>query len=253
MHTYLISDLHLTPERPKIILAFLNFLRSDAKTAERVYILGDLFEFWIGDDAAQKLGATPLLKAMKVLSQTVDCYFIAGNRDFLVREQFTELTGFKILDDETVVDLYGTPTLLLHGDSLCTDDHAHQKFRNDVTTNKEFCDEILSLTIEQRLEKAKEAREKSNEHKSEISMGIMDVTKEGVLDAFKKYNVKQMIHGHTHRQDTHRYDNNCTRYVLDDWHKTNSIMKVDQKGITIRNQKIWFQAALFLLFRKKSI
>lgn len=251
MHTYLLSDLHLTPERPKVIAAFLNFLRSDAKKAERVYILGDLFEFWIGDDAAEKLGAGPLLKAMKELSESVDCYFIAGNRDFLVREQFTELTGFKILPDETVVDLYGTPTLLLHGDSLCTEDHAHQKFRAEVTTNKEFCDEILALTIEQRLEKAKQAREKSREHKSEISMGIMDVTTEGVLNAFEKYNVKQMIHGHTHRQNTHQYDNDCTRYVLDDWHTTNSIMKVDGKGIKIRNQKVWLQAILFLIFRKK--
>jgi len=236
MHTYLISDLHLTPDRPKTILAFLNFLRKDAKTAERLYILGDLFEYWIGDDAAEKLGATPLLKAMKDVSDTVDCYFMAGNRDFLVREQFTELTGFKILPDETVVDLYGIPTLLLHGDSLCTDDHAHQEFRKNIVTNKEFCDELLSLTIEQRIEKAKEARQKSNEHKSAVSMGIMDVTESGVLEAFKKYDVKQMIHGHTHRQNIHHYDNNCVRYVLNDWHKTNSIMKVSNKGLKIRNQ-----------------
>jgi len=251
MHTYLLSDLHLTPERPKVIAAFLNFLRRDAKTAERIYILGDLFEFWIGDDAAEKLGATPLLKAMKEVSKTVDCYFIAGNRDFLVREQFTELTGFKILPDESVVDLYGTPTLLLHGDSLCTDDHAHQKFRLEMTTNKAFCDEILALTIEQRLEKAKQARQKSHEHKSEVSMGIMDVTTQAVDDAFNKYNVKQMIHGHTHRQHTHQHTNNCTRYVLNDWHNTNSIMKVNGKGIKIRNQRVWLQALLFLIFRKK--
>ena len=251
MHTYLLSDLHLTPDRPKVIAAFLNFLRKEARTAERIYILGDLFEFWIGDDAAEKLGAGPLLKAMKEVSQTVDCYFIAGNRDFLVREKFTELTGFKILVDETVVDLYGIPTLLLHGDSLCTDDHAHQQFRKDITTNKEFCDEILSLTIDERFAKAKEARQKSNEHKSEISMGIMDVTQTGVLEAFKKYNVKQMIHGHTHRQNIHQYDEVGTRYVLGDWHSTNSIMKVDKTNLKINNQKVWLQALLFLIFRKK--
>ena len=249
MHTYFISDLHLTPERPKTIAAFLNFLRKEAKTAERLYILGDLFEYWIGDDAAEKLGAAPLLKAMKEVSQSVDCYFMAGNRDFLVREQFTELTGFKILADETVVDLYGTPTLLLHGDSLCTDDHAHQKFRKEMVTNKEFCDEILALTIEQRIEKAKEARQKSSEHKSEISMGIMDVTQTAVNDAFSKYNVKQMIHGHTHRQNTHKH-NDCTRYVLGDWGKTNSIMKADETGIEIYNQRVWWQAISFLVYVK---
>jgi len=252
MHTYLLSDLHLTPERPKVIAAFLNFLRSDAKTAERIYILGDLFEFWIGDDAAERLGAAPLLDAMKEVSETVECYFIAGNRDFLVREKFTELTGFKILADETVVNLYGTPTLLLHGDSLCTDDHAHQKFREEMTTNKTFCDEILALSIDERLAKAKEARQKSNEHKSEISLGIMDVTDSAVLTAFKDNNVKQMIHGHTHRQNIHNYDNQCVRYVLNDWHSTNSIMKVDNKGIKIRNQRVWLQALLFVLLRKKA-
>lgn len=245
MHTYLLSDLHLTPDRPKTIAAFLNFLKKDAKTAERIYILGDLFEYWIGDDAAEKLGAAPLFKAMKKVSESVDCYFIAGNRDFLVRNLFTELTGFKILPDETVVDLYGTPTLLLHGDSLCTDDHAHQKFRKEMTTNTEFCDEFLSLTIEQRIEKAKEARQKSKEHKSEISMGIMDVTQEAVLNAFKKYDVKLMIHGHTHRQDTHHYENNFVRYVLGDWESTNSIMKVDKTDIKIKNQNILFEAVKF--------
>lgn len=251
MHTYLLSDLHLTPERPKVIAAFLNFLRKEALSAERIYILGDLFEFWIGDDAAEKLGAGPLLKAMKEVSNTVDCYFIAGNRDFLVRERFTELTGFKILADETVVDLYGTPTLLLHGDSLCTDDTAHQKFRVEMTTNKDFCDEILALTIDERLEKAKQARKKSNEHKSGISLGIMDVTEEAVNNAFKTHGVKQMIHGHTHRQNTHQHEGNCTRYVLNDWHTTNSIMKVDGNGIKIKNQRVFLQALLFLLFRKK--
>ena len=250
MHTYILSDLHLTPDRPKVIAAFLNFLRKQALSAERIYILGDLFEYWIGDDAAEKLGAAPLLQAMKKVGDQVDCYFIAGNRDFLVREKFTELTGFKILPDETVVDLYGTPTLLLHGDSLCTDDHAHQAFRKDIVTNKAFCDELLELSIDERLEKAKQARQKSNEHKAGISMGIMDVTQSAVEDAFQKYNVKQMIHGHTHRQNIHQH-NDCVRYVLNDWHTTNSIMKADDKGIKIKNQKVWLQALQFLILRKK--
>ena len=242
MHTYLISDLHLTPERPHITAAFLHFLKTEAISAERLYILGDLFEFWIGDDAAERLGATPILDAMKQLSESVDCAFIAGNRDFLVRERFSQCSGFTILADETVVDLYGTPTLLLHGDSLCTDDHAHQAFRSNMVNNTEFCQHFLAASIEERLEQAKQARQQSNEHKTEISMGIMDVTEQAVINAFEKHQVQQMIHGHTHRQNTHWHQSaimgQCQRYVLGDWHTTSSIMKISHAGIKIDNQTI---------------
>ncbi len=241
MHTYIISDLHLTPERPQITQAFFEFLSTQAPTAERLYILGDLFEFWIGDDAGSMLGADPILDAMASISQISDCYFMAGNRDFLVRDSFTQRTGFKLLDDETVVDLYGTPTLLLHGDSLCTDDIAHQHFRAQMMTNTDFCNEFLQLSIPERIEKAKQARMQSDEHKSEVSMGIMDVTEAAVLKAFTNYSVAQMIHGHTHRQNTHHYqigDLNSVRYVLGDWHSSNSIMRIDQNGITISNSEI---------------
>ncbi|MBL4672156.1 MAG: UDP-2,3-diacylglucosamine diphosphatase [Arenicella sp.] len=241
MHTYIISDLHLTPERPKTIKAFFDFLANDAPTAERLYILGDLFEFWIGDDAGGILGADPILDAMKTISQVVDCYFIAGNRDFLVRETFTDRTGFKILNDETVIDLYGTKTLLLHGDSLCTDDIAHQQFRSQMMTNDQFCNSFLQMNIGDRIEQAKQARQQSKQHKSAISMGIMDVTEAAVLASFAKHTVSQMIHGHTHRQNTHQYDvdgDKATRYVLDDWHVTSSIMRVDKDGINIFNAPI---------------
>ncbi len=237
MHTYFISDLHLTPERPHTIAAFSSFMQQQATSAKELYILGDLFEYWIGDDAAELVGAAPLLQLMKQISQKTDCFFIAGNRDFLVRESFTELTGFKILPDETVVDLYGTPTLLLHGDSLCTDDTKHQEFRKTMMTNRPFCDQFLSLPIPQRIEQAKQARLQSGEHKSTISMGIMDVTPQAVNSAFIRHNVGQMIHGHTHRQNTHDHDGN-TRYVLGDWDKTSSIMTVDSTGVRIDNHPI---------------
>ena len=241
MHTYIISDLHLTPERPQIIKAFFDFLANDAPTAERLYILGDLFEFWIGDDAGGILGADPVLDAMKAISQAVDCYFIAGNRDFLVRETFTERTGFKILNDETVIDLYGTKTLLLHGDSLCTEDLAHQQFRSQMMTNESFCDGFLQMNIAERIEQAKQARLQSNEHKSAISMGIMDVAESAVLESFAKHAVIQIIHGHTHRQNTHQYDIDgvqATRYVLGDWDTTSSIMRVDRNSISILNAPV---------------
>lgn len=242
MHTYFISDLHLTPERPHITQAFFEFLQrisAEEKPADKLFILGDLFEFWIGDDAAGMLGADLILDKMKLISQTIDGYFIAGNRDFLVRAGFTERTGFTVLADETVVDLYNTQTLLLHGDSLCTDDTAHQQFRQQMMTNKEFCDHFLALPIPHRIEQAKQARMQSDEHKSQVSMGIMDVTEAAVINTFSKHKVTQMIHGHTHRQATHQYnDNTLTRIVLGDWDTTSSILRIDAQGATIENLAI---------------
>ncbi len=236
-HSYLISDLHLSPERPDIAKAFLTFMTERASSAEQLFILGDLFEYWIGDDAAQMVGAEPILQIMKAVSTNTRCYFIAGNRDFLVRQQFEQASGFKILADETTVDLYGTQTLLLHGDSLCTDDIEHQKFRASMTTNEEFCSQFLALPIPQRIETAKKARMASSEHKSQVTEGIMDVTTSAVERAFVEHNVTQMIHGHTHRQNTHDHNGNI-RYVLGDWDKTTSVMTANSDGITIENTPI---------------
>ncbi|GAA6138426.1 UDP-2,3-diacylglucosamine diphosphatase [Arenicella sp. 4NH20-0111] len=237
MKTYFISDLHLTPEQPHVITAFTKFMSESAPSADRIYILGDLFEFWIGDDASSLLGAQPILDLMKSVSEHTPCYFIPGNRDFLVRDQFSQDSGFEVLKDETVIDLYGTPTLLLHGDSMCTDDVKHQEFRDTMMTNKEFCDHFLSLPIQARIEQAKQARSESHEHKSEVSMEIMDVTLSSVDELFKRYNVTQMIHGHTHRQKVHQHNNN-TRYVLGDWGTTNSVLTATNEGLIIENHPI---------------
>lgn len=239
MLTYFLSDLHLTPERPNISQAFLTFLATEAKRAERVYLIGDLFEFWIGDDAAALLGAEPILAAMKELSNNVDCYFIAGNRDFLVDQRFTSETGFTILADETVIDLYGTKTLVLHGDSLCTDDIAHMHFREQMVTNQVWRKGFLSLDIPTRIEQAKQARMQSHEHKAGISMEIMDVTESAVIQAFEDNSVTRMIHGHTHRQNIHKYQTSmgeAQRYVLGDWGKTASILTATSEGeLSINN------------------
>lgn len=237
MHTLFVSDLHLTPERPETIRAFLEFLSTDAMTADKLYVLGDLFEYWIGDDAAQLIGAEPILKAMNQTSLKTETYFIAGNRDFLVREEFSKQTGFSILEDETVIDLYGEPTLLLHGDSLCVDDIAHQQFRQTMMCNRPFCDQFLNLSIPERIEKAKAARMESQTHKQSVSMEIMDVTEQAVLDAFKKRGVKRMIHGHTHRQNIHHY-NDLERIVLGDWDTTSSVLRVSENDIELFNRDI---------------
>jgi len=233
MPSYFLSDLHLTPERPAVAGAFMSFLANQAPHAERVYVLGDLFEYWIGDDAASLVGAEPILAAMRTLADKVDCCFIAGNRDFLVGQQFEQASGFSILPDESVIDLYGTPTLLLHGDSLCIDDIAHQQFREEIVTNLPRREAFLSLPIPERIEQAKQARMQSDEHKSGISMEIMDVTESAVLKAFEDHSVTQMIHGHTHRQNVHHYQTNagtCERYVLGDWHNSASILTADDSG-----------------------
>lgn len=241
MHTYLLSDLHLSTQRPDLIAAFTHFLNTEARTAERIYLLGDLFEYWIGDDAATEVGAQPVLAAMHQLSSSVDCYFIAGNRDFLVGQQFTQQTGFKVLPDESVVNLYGTSTLLLHGDSMCTDDTAHMQFRKEVVTNTARKEQFLSLPIPMRIEQAQAARTESNQHKTSVSMSIMDVTTATVVNTFRQYNVQQMIHGHTHRQGQHSHQvdgRECIRYVLGDWEQTSSIMTVSKQSIVINNHAI---------------
>ena len=239
--TYLISDLHLTPQKPDVIIAFLDFLEHGLVQAQELYILGDLFEYWIGDDAANLLGAGLILERMQRVARKIPCFFIAGNRDFLVDKEFSKRSGFQILQDETLIDLYGVKTLLLHGDSLCTQDVAHQHFRQEITTNRDWQEEFLALKIKDRIKQAKIARAESKRHKSQISVGIMDVTEDAVLNTFKNTNVTQMIHGHTHRQDTHEYSINgraCTRYVLGDWAQTSSVLVATKNGIKINNSAI---------------
>jgi len=236
--TYFISDLHLTPDRPDVIIAFFDFLRYGLDDAEKLYILGDLFEYWIGDDAANLLGARLILERMHQVANKIPCFFIAGNRDFLVGEEFSSRSGFQIIEDKSLIDLYGTNTLLLHGDSLCTDDVAHQKFRREISTNKKWHDDILCLTIRERIKVATKARADSKQHKSQVSMKIMDVTEDAVITAFKQANVTQMIHGHTHRQDVHDYlidDKACKRYVLGDWDQSASVMVASENGLQINN------------------
>ena len=241
MPTYFVSDLHLKEDQPQITEGFLEFLSKTSADADAVYVLGDLFEYWIGDDAAKMLGVGPILDAMRARAEQTPSYFIAGNRDFLVRDEFSKASGFEVLPDETVVDLYGTPTLLLHGDSLCTDDLAHQEFRQKMVTNNQWCDMFLSQPIPQRIEMANMAREQSKQHKTQVSMTIMDVNQQAVLDAFSKYGVDDMIHGHTHRQNVHSYEvggKTKSRTVLGDWGQTNSVLKVGPSTSELSNTKL---------------
>lgn len=227
MTTLFISDLHLSGERPHITQLFIQFLEGEAREAEALYILGDLFEYWIGDDAAEVLGYAEVTKRLRQLSDSgVPVYFMRGNRDFLVGEQFAQATGCQVLPDPTVVELHGEQTLLMHGDFLCIDDVKHQQFRQMVD-NPDWQKQFLSQSIEHRIQMAQVAREKSQEHKDSISMQIMDVNQQAVIQALQHHQVKLLIHGHTHRPAIHKVNINdgCKRIVLGDWYTQGSVLR----------------------------
>lgn len=231
--TLFISDLHLEDAVPDRTGWLAAFLAGPATEASALYILGDLFEFWIGDDA---LSATAqyVAKALGDLgAKGVNCYFMHGNRDFLVGEKYATLAGMELLPEELVIDLYGTPTLLLHGDSLCTDDVEYQAMRSQVR-NPDWQAGVLSLSIEERLQMATQAREASKEHTRSASMEIMDVNQQAVKEAFDRHGVPRMIHGHTHRPDRHtleRGNRTLERIVLSDWYDHGSFLRVSGDGV----------------------
>lgn len=232
MASLFISDLHLDDGRPAATNLFLNFLETDAANAEALYILGDLFEYWLGDDAPTSAGLKAAEGLSRLAAADVPCYFMHGNRDFLLADEYAGHAGLILLDEEAVVDLYGCPTLLLHGDSLCTDDHAYQKVRQMVR-DPAWQAEFLTRTPQDRARFALEAREQSIEYQSAASMEIMDVNSDAVTSAFQRHNVRHMIHGHTHRPAVHRHplpDGEGRRTVLGDWYAQGSVLRVTPEG-----------------------
>ena len=231
-NTLFIADLHLEDNAPERTQWLLAFLAGPAREAEAVYILGDLFEFWIGDDALST-SAQQAAKATAALHAAgVRCYFMHGNRDFLLGQSYASIAGMTLLPENLVVDLYGTPTLLLHGDTLCTDDAEYQVFRQQAR-DPAWQAAILAMSIEERLQMARSARVASIEHTGSTSMDIMDVNAEAVSETFRKHNVSRMIHGHTHRPAFHKVDLGDTtaqRIVLADWHEAGSYLEVSPDG-----------------------
>ena len=219
MITLFISDLHLEESRPDITDAFLAFLKSKAMGVERLYILGDFFEAWIGDDERTPLQETVAAALKEVSENGTRIFLMHGNRDFLIGEDFCNRAGATLLDDPTVVDLYGTPTLLMHGDSLCTAAVEYQKFRANMR-NPQWQQMILARPLEDRQQMARQLREISmakNQGKAET---IMDVTPEEVVKEMEAHGVHRLIHGHTHRPAIHELQANgedARRIVLGDW------------------------------------
>jgi UDP-2,3-diacylglucosamine hydrolase len=217
--TLFISDLHLDPARPEIIAAFEQFLRDHAAGCEALYILGDFFEAWIGDDAPNPL-ADQIAAWLKALSDTGSkIYLMHGNRDFLIGDAFAAKAGATLLADPTLISLYGEDVLLLHGDILCTRDTDYMAFREQIR-HPAMIEQLLAKPIEERLAIAKQLREQSKEAGSNKAMDIMDVTPEEVVRLLEENRCQHMIHGHTHRPAMHKLelsDGKAQRTVLGDW------------------------------------
>lgn len=228
MTTLFISDLHLEDRRPATTTLLLKFLRDEAINADALYILGDLFEYWLGDDVPSKCSIEVAAALSSLAGQGVACYFMHGNRDFLLQENYAKLAGMTLLDQEHIADLYGERVLLMHGDSLCTDDVPYQQFRTQVR-NPVWQQDFLARTPQQRLQLALQARDASAEHKDSVDMSIMDVNPAEVIGAFDRHKVHRMIHGHTHRPAIHDLEvngNAAQRIVLGDWYTQASVLRV---------------------------
>ena len=235
MATLFIADLHLQTEEPAITAGFLRFLRGEAKSADALYILGDLFEAWIGDDDPNPLHREMAAAIHALVDSGVPCYFIHGNRDFLIGKRYARESGMTLLPEEQVLDLYGRKVQIVHGDTLCTDDTGYLAFRAKVHTpwiQKVFL--ALPLFIRNRI--AARMRAGSKAANSSKSMTIMDVNPQAVVRVMEKHDVQWLIHGHTHRPDVHSLIANgqpAHRVVLGAWHTEGSMVKVTPEGVEL--------------------
>ncbi|MGZ5051399.1 MAG: UDP-2,3-diacylglucosamine diphosphatase [Methylobacter sp.] len=214
-----LSDLHISLEKTEITRRFLSFLRDRAPQASAVYILGDLFDAWIGDDDPTPPNNKIRAQLKKLTDSGIPVYLQQGNRDFLLGDRFARETGVTLLDEYAVIDLYGTPTLLTHGDLLCTDDLPYQAFRAKSHT-PEWQQNVLSKPLLLRLLAARWYRIRSFLHKRKKSQDIMDVNQDTVIDVMREHNCLRLIHGHTHRPAVHNFTldyRDAQRFVLAAW------------------------------------
>ncbi len=232
MATLFVSDLHLDPARPAITALFLDFLARQAGRADACYILGDLFEAWIGDDDDAELGRR-VAGALRALADSgVSVHFLHGNRDFLIGERFAAAAGVRLLPESEAIDLYGEPVLLLHGDTLCTDDADYQAFRAQVR-DPAWQARLLELPLAQRRALAGQLRETSQQATQLKETAITDVNLEAVDGALRARGIRRMIHGHTHRPAIHEWmldGQPARRVVLGDWYDRGSVLRCDVTG-----------------------
>ena len=232
MTALFISDLHIDAARPAIVAQFLQFLQTEAKDAAALYILGDLFESWIGDDAPDDAQAAAIAGLRTLTAGGVACFVMHGNRDFLLSRRFSEMSGARLLGDPLIITLYGEAVLVMHGDALCTDDHAYQRLRATVR-DTDWQRQFLALSIESRRALAGAARAGSQAHTSAMEQAITDVNADSVAMALRGAGTSTLLHGHTHRPAIHALEVDgrpCTRIVLGDWYDQGSVLRWDQHG-----------------------
>ncbi len=235
MATLFISDLHLEVDRPEIGKQFLAFLDEEAADAEALYILGDFFEYWVGDDDPDEYYSSIKRSLRAFTDSGVPVYFMHGNRDFMIGERFSAETGVTILPDPFPLELYGKSVLLSHGDALCTDDTEYQQMRA-MTRNPEWQAMMLAKPLEERVAIARKARTRSNERNKTLSEEIMDVNPDAVNRIISEYGVEILLHGHTHRPAMHNIevdDRIAKRVVLGDWYDQGSVVRWDEDGVEL--------------------
>jgi UDP-2,3-diacylglucosamine hydrolase len=242
MATLFISDLHLDAERPEITRLFGEFIDGEARQAEALYILGDLFEAWVGDDDPSETGAFVAAKLRALSDRGVRVFFQHGNRDFLVGREFALRAGVQLLPENAVIVLNSEPVLLMHGDTLCTGDAAYQAFRAQ-TRQTAWQQQFLAQPLEARLAFAAKAREASQQRQGEMKRDdraqfetVTDVAPDAVIAMLSQYGISTLIHGHTHRPAIHHIDidgRSCRRIVLGDWYTQGSVLRVDASGMML--------------------
>jgi len=231
-----VSDVHLDARAPQATEQFLQFLRAEAAGAEALYILGDLFEAWVGDDDAEP-GNERVCRALRALTESgVACFALHGNRDFLLGAGFCARSGCRLLPDPVIVQLAGERVLLTHGDALCTDDHAYQELRS-IVRQPAWQQRFLALPRSHREQLADEARAGSRRHTARTVPYIMDVNAEAVAAAFRAARVRRMVHGHTHRPAVHDLEVDgeaAQRIVLGAWYEQGSFLRCDRGRYELR-------------------
>jgi UDP-2,3-diacylglucosamine hydrolase len=240
MATLFVSDLHLDAERPAITDLFGRFLEDEARGADALYILGDLFEAWVGDDDPSDVGAFVADRLAALHRAGTPSYFIRGNRDFLLGEAYGQRARMRILPDPSVIVLEGAPAVLMHGDTLCTDDVAYQAFRAQ-TRDPKWQAHFLSQPLANRIAFAQQARAASQAHQSGLKReglmeAITDVSQATVDATMGRFGIPRLIHGHTHRPAVHALDaggRRAQRIVLGDWYEQGSVLRVDTDGLEL--------------------
>ena len=238
--TLFISDLHLDADRPASTQLFTGFLAGRAVDADALYILGDLFEAWVGDDDDSPLARTVCDALRGCVSTGTAIYLMHGNRDFLLGKRFAEQSGCSLLPDPSVIDLYGKPVLLMHGDMLCTDDTDYQAWRRRVR-NPQWQQMFLSQSLIERRQQARQLRAASAQEKQQKPAAIMDVSPQAVLRSMSEHGVTQLIHGHTHRPGIHEISINdlpAQRLVPGDWYENGSVLECDAGGCRLQSLSV---------------